>query len=260
MAFTQAHRSLLGRFNSTISANILEAYDAYRDSKIQSSINRLPSKTIAPSSFRCARRCWFRLRGTTPDTLKKPDKILDFSANVGTACHTLMQTDLKNMLNDNWLNVSNYLSSIGFYDRYKCIVSPSSDNLETRISIESPPIRFSCDGLICWDDTIYLLEIKTCEYSTFQDLVEPKDEHIDQIRLYASLLQVSKVLFIYQDRTYGNIKVYEYDVTVSDIEYVRDKIQYIMDCVDAQVAPSRLPRGDKWCTNCPYTVKCKEWG
>ena len=33
-----------------------------------------------------------------------------------------------------------------------------------------------------------------------------------------------------------------------------------MDCVDAQVAPSRLPRGDKWCTNCPYTVKCKEWG
>lgn len=260
MAFTQAHSTLIGRFNSTRSCELLEAYDSYRDSKIQKNISRVASKTIAPSAFRCARRCWFRLRGAEPDTLKNPDKILDFSANLGTACHTIMQTDLKNMLGCDWLDVTTYLDTINFKARYKYTLKSTDNSLETRISIESPPINFSCDGIIRWKGEIYLLEIKTCDYGTFQDLISPKAEHIDQVKLYASLLQLSNVIFIYQDRVYGNIKVYEYEVTRSDVKYVNDTIQYILDCVDAQVAACRLPRGDKWCINCPYTVKCKEWG
>lgn len=260
MGFTQAHNNLIGRFNSSLSSDILNAYDNYRDDKIQNNISRIPSKTIAPSAFRCARRCWFRLRGSEPDILKNPDKILDFSANIGTACHTILQTDLKSMLKDDWIDVPEYLDSIEFHKLYKYTLTSSDNSLETKISIESPPINFSCDGIIRWHGEICLLEIKTCDYGTFQDLIEPKNEHIDQVKLYASLLHITKVIFIYQDRTYGNIKVYEYNVTSADVTYVSDKIRYIMDCVDTQVAPCRLERGDKWCINCPYSVKCKQWG
>ena len=92
-------------------------------------------------------------------------------------------------------------------------------------------------------------------------MTAPKSEHIDQIKCYATLLRINNVLVLYQDRQYGSLKCFEMTITPSDNKYILDKFQYVMDMVEANLAPDKLPNGDPWCNSnhCPYYNKCKEW-
>lgn len=258
MAFRSVGSMNLARFNSSTSCEFLEAYESFRDNQIQESILSKPHQTFAPSSFRCDRRSWFRLRGTDPDKLKAPDKILDFTAKIGTACHRIIQSDLRNMLKGQWIAVKDFLAANPIPYDYE--IEEDKESGETKVSIKSPPINFAVDGIILWNNEYYLLEIKTSEYNSFKDLANPKDEHLDQVKCYATMLGISKVLFLYEDRLYGELKCYE--IIVKDIEkiQIKDRMNYVLKCVDANIAPDRLPSGDKWCNNCPYSIKCKQWG
>ena len=256
MAFTRASQMSFARFNSDNSAEFLRAYESNWDKQIQEAILYKPHQTFAPSSFRCDRKSWFRLRGTEPDKLSSPDRTLDFSATLGTACHVAIQKSLVNMLGNDWISVREYLTEnpIRFEHTLEEV------DYETRISIKYPPINLSCDGIIRWKDKIYLLEIKTCEHSSFRDLVNYRDEHEDQIICYSSLLNIPNVLVLYQDRAYGDIKVYERFVNDNEMRNILSRMDHVMKCVEANIAPDRLPNGDKWCDYCPYSKKCKQWG
>ena len=70
MGFKTANMAAVVRFNSANSSNFLDAYETYLHDTVQSSLNRPKSRTFAPSSFRCARKNWFRLRGTAPDIVQ----------------------------------------------------------------------------------------------------------------------------------------------------------------------------------------------
>lgn len=256
MAFRTADFSHLAKFNSASSSEFLDFYEDFVDSEILKSSKRKPGRTFAPSSFRCDRRSWFRLRGVEPDGAKVPDRALNFSAEVGTACHKMIQTNLKKSLGTRWIPVNQYIQD----SSYTCI--PSDDGLETFISISDPPVKFACDGIIYWNNVQTLIEIKSTEYSTWNDLTDPKDEHIDQVKFYAYLLRLHKALVIYIDRQYGELKCFEVDITSKDYEYIESKIHHVLDCVDKQIAPDPLPKGDKWCSRsmCQYYDKCGEYG
>lgn len=258
MAFREANLGRLVKFNSAASSDFIDAYEQHWENKIAAKNAEPKHKTFAPSSFRCPRVSWFRLRGVQPDSIPTPDKTLDFSAQVGTACHENIQRNLAEMLKADWIDVAEYLENLKPNYKYKV----EKSGFETRIEIDSPPVRFACDGIIRWRGELYLLEIKTSEYSSFDQLTDPKSIHLDQIKFYASLLGLKKALVLYQDRTYGVLKCYEVTISQSDVEYVKNKIQYIIDMVDANLAPERLDRTDSWCSPnmCPYYKKCKEWG
>lgn len=251
------------QFNSSTSCDLFDAYNNFIDQKIRAESDEPSSRTFAPSSMRCLRKSWFRLRGTEKEAAAKSDRELDFSARLGECMHQMMQANLKEMFGAKWISPSVYLNDAVYEGKFPYDYTTISDGYETRVKITDPPIQFSVDGLLCLgSNNIYLIEIKTCEYSTFQSLTNAKDEHIDQVKAYCAFLGLSHVLFIYQDRQYGNIKCFEVTVNDNDKSKVLHDIKIVMECVDYNLPPERLPRGDKWCTAsmCPYYNKCKEWG
>lgn len=257
MAFSNWISPNLVRFNSTVSSDVLNFLENSWDKNIQENVHK-SSKTFAPSSLRCERISWFRLRGVEPDVSEVSDKNLDFVATVGTACHRKLQSILVASLGTDWINVDSYLSSVYPSGSY----SSNSDGYETQIEFYSPPIRFACDGLIRWNSKIYLLEIKSCEYSTFQELSDPRSEHIAQVTSYCAMLHIQDVIFIYIDRQYGTLKCFEYHVPKYAIDSTFDMFDRVQDCVKSHIAPPGLPVGDKWCSPsmCKYFQKCKEYG
>lgn len=259
MAFRGWNPQHLAPFNSANSSDFLDAYNSYLEDKIKSDAERPSHRTFAASSFRCERWSWFRLRGSKPE---KPevDTTLNFTAEIGTACHRIIQTNLQNLLRDDWIPVKNHIQSIDF--PYKYTLQEDENGLESLVEIEDPPIRFACDGIIQINGTRYLLEIKTSEYSAWNDLLEPKPHHIDQVKCYATLLNLPNVLFVYQDRQYGGLKCFEITVSYPDMLMVKERFERVVDLAKKNLVPEPLPRGDKWCTRsmCPYYNVCGEYG
>jgi len=257
MAFRTADFAHLARFNSANSSDFLDMYEAAWDKKIAEKNAEPKKQTIAPSAAYCMKQNWFRLRGVQPDTPGKPDKGLDFTAQIGTACHESIQTLLQEILGDDWLDVGEYLKSIK--PKYEYTVEPHG--FESRIAITNPPIRFACDGIIRWKGEIWLLEIKTSDFSSWDALTGPKPIHIDQVKSYATLFGISKVLMIYQDRQYGGLKCFEVRISELDMKATWDSFNYLVDMADKNLPPKGLPSGDSRCSSsmCPYYKKCKEW-
>ena len=255
MAFKVASSLTSVKFNSAASSELLGNYLFAANAEIQSKNSEIRSKTFAPSSFRCKRLNWFRLRGVQPDKVDNPDLALDFTAKMGTACHEMIQSRLQKT--SLWVDPLNYIQSLFGDD---CIVEQAG--YECRVELKSIPVKFACDGIVEIKGEKYLLEIKSCEHSTFEGMTEPRPYHIDQIKCYGTLLQLHKVLFMYIDRQYGEVKCFEYKLTQRDIQDVQDTFRIVIDCVDKNIAPDALHSGDRNCTPnmCPYYQKCKEWG
>lgn len=261
MAFRTISFAHLSKFNSSASADFIEFYENAVSEKIIDKNSAPSHRTFAPSAFRCDRRSWFRLRGTEPDAMKTPnvDLTLNFKADMGTACHRVIQSTLKEALGDAWIDPGQYLAD---HCTYKYSVEQSADGLEALVEIYDPPVRFACDGIIRWKDSIYLLEIKSSEFQSFSDLTEPKPIHTDQIKFYAALFGIHNVLVLYQDRQYGGLKCYELTISDAEIDAIWTKIKHVQYCVEANIAPDRLSTRSQECslTYCPYYKKCIEWG
>lgn len=245
------------RFNSANSSEFLELYETALDATILEGENATPSRTFAPSQIRCKRVSWFRLRGVTPEQESMVDRALRFTAQVGTACHQTIQEILSSHLDTAWVDVEDYIKSHNFNYEYSC----KKNGYETSIEITKPvPIKFAPDGIIFWKDKYWLIEIKTSEHSSFEKLSEPKPQHMDQIKCYATLLGINDVLFIYQDRMYGGLKCYEVTITSADMQGIWAMFNEVQDCVAKNIAPEK-PDTTKYCnpSYCRYYNKCKEW-
>lgn len=257
MGFVPVDFGNISKFNSATSSNLINIYETALDEQIIEESARQRSQSFAPSSIRCPRISWFRLRGVQPDKVSKPDRTLEFSATVGTACHEMIQSVLSKKLKDDWIDVSEYLMRLS--PKYKYSVDRSG--YETRVSIEDPPIRFAVDGIIKLDNVNYLLEIKSSEYSSWKNLSDPKPHHVDQVICYASLLNLEKALMLYIDREYGDVKCFEVNISRDQIQNTWNMFAYVQNMVECNIAPEKLPTGDRWCnpSMCAYYEKCKQW-
>jgi hypothetical protein len=260
MAFKKISSVYSCGFNSAVSSEFLENYERFLDNKISSEKSELRNKTFSPSSLRCDRQQWFKLRGVEPDVVTSPDRSLSFIADIGTACHRTLQSNLIELLGKDWLEVSDYLSTHDIGREYD--LKKSEDSSETLVTFYNPPVRFACDGIVNISGIPYLLEIKTSELSSWQSLSDVKPQHVDQITAYSALLQLPNVLVVYQERQYGGLKCFELKISQSDWKDMFDRFDRVMEHVKTNLAPEGLPIGDKWCTPsyCPYYNKCKEYG
>jgi len=254
--FKPVEGSLSAKFNSSNSSDFLLLYETILDESILEGESNIPSRTFAPSQIRCKRVSWFRLRGTKPEIETEVDRGTNFTAVVGTACHQQIQTLLANKLGVDWIDPEEYMKTLSGYT-YSC----TKNGLETQIEITDPvPIKFAPDGIFRWKDKIWLLEIKTSEYSSFEKLSGVKPKHIDQIKCYATLLHIPNVLVLYQDRMYGDLKCYEVKVTEPDMQDIWDMFAEVQDCVVKNIAPEK-PIDRRYCNSsyCRYCKVCKEW-
>lgn len=260
MAFREFNPLHLARFNSSASSELLSVYETFVDAQIAADVAELPHRTFAPSSFRCDRKSWFRLRGTQPDAAPTPDRELDWISKMGTACHRVIQNNLIRALGNSWIPVDKYLATVQIPYQYK--LTPAEDSSETYVEIVDPPIRFACDGIIWLQGEYWLFEIKSLDHGTWNDLTDPLDEHADQVKCYATYLNLSKVLFMYVDRQYGTIKCYQVTILSTHKAEILQRVDNVMKMVEMNLAPKGLPKGDKWCTPsyCPYYKKCAEYG
>ena len=256
MAFVSYSQRRMSRFNSTLSLDFLEKYEDFRDAKLAEERSRVPSKCFAPSSFRCKRKSWFRLRGTEPDPSFQIDSQLEFTAKLGEFIHKHVQANLQELYGEQWANVEDYLSTM--YDP-DCFEVEHSE-YETKVFLSEVPIKFSVDGLLNIDGEYVVIEIKSVERSTFEGLTEQRKQDEDQAICYCTFLNVSKVLFIYVDRQFGNMKCYEFNVKDYQIQAVKDNIASIKKDVELNIPSERLPKGDKWCGMCVYKQRCNQWG
>ena len=260
MAFREANlTSHMITFNSAASCSLIDIYRSSSQEEILEQASAAKHQTFAPSSMRCPRISWFRLRGVQPDQINTPDLTLDFTAKIGTACHEIVQTRLEAALGDKWLDVGEYLKKA----RPEWVFELEKKGHETQINLMDPyPVRFACGGLIDLDGEVTLLEIKSSEFSSFRDLTDIKPKHEVQVKCYASLLNVNRALVLYIDRQYGEIKCFERRITGQDKTQLFDSMDYVQGCVEACIAPDGLPVGDLDCREnmCPYWRKCKEWG
>lgn len=219
----------------------------------------IPSKRFSPSSIRCNRLNWFRLRGAVPEVNTNPDVTLDFIADIGTHCHETFQKNLQRYLGDNWIDVEDYL--LQYPPKFEYTLKKIG--METRVTIVDPPVGFACDGIIKLDDNkLYLLEIKTSESKSMKNLVGAKSEHIDQIICYCTLLGIDDAMIVYIDRQYGGIKCFTKHITDNEKSRILDKFEIVQAAVKSNIAPEGLPPNDKWCNPnyCNYYRLCKQWG
>lgn len=258
MGFRQTNFARLAKFNSAASSDLIDIYEKEVDRQIAARNSEPKHKAFAPSSFRCLRYSWFRLRGVQPDVVQAPDRTLQFTADIGTACHELIQGYLSSALGEDWIDVGDYLNTVWKDKKY----SIEKHGFETRISLDDPPMRFACDGIVRLNGILYLLEIKTSDFSSFDELTDPKQKHVDQIKCYATKLGIDRVLVLYQDRLYGGLKCYELKITEADKQMVEERIDTVLECVETNIAPERLEWSDSWCSPsmCAYHNRCREWG
>lgn len=250
------------KFNSAVSADFLNLYTSLIEEEIIEENLEPKHKTFAPSQMRCKRVSWFRLRGTQPDRVKSPDITLDFTAQVGTACHEAIQARLSSALQEDWIPVRRYIKTHPeYFSDYDMDIEEKG--YETQLELRSPyPVRFACDGIINFQGKIRLLEIKTAEFSSLNDLTGPKEKHLDQIKCYSTLLHIPDVIFLYQDRQYGEMKCFEVHVSETEWNDVKKQMEEVMYLAEVNIAPEGLPAGDPDCSPsmCPYSQVCKEWG
>lgn len=248
------------KFNSAASSTLLTLYENAATAEILDKESEVKHKTFAPSSFRCKRQNWFRLRGVQPDTIDVVDLSLDFTAKMGEACHRLIQSRLKTILGDGWITVEQHFKECPPDFEYTLKSDPSG--FETFVEIKNPPVRFACDGILKIDGIKYLHEIKSSDHTSFMELTEPKSQHVDQIICYSSLLNLEHALVTYIDRQYGGMKCFEQSVSWSAQHNVREVMDDVQKHVEMNIAPEGLPVGDAWCGSnmCPYYKVCKEWG
>lgn len=251
------------RFNSSDACSILSIYNDIVDSDIHEGYDHVPTKVFTPSSLRCERRAWFRLRGVTPECVIDTDRSLKFIADMGTSCHRIIQERFIHGLSNNgsleWVDVKDYLENVY---HPTCSYRTIRNQYEVKVEFDDPPVRFSVDGLLKLQSDYCLLEIKSCEHSKWSDLSDPRKEDISQFTAYCTLLGLDRGFFLYIDRQYGDIKCYEVKVSDDDKRKMLDMFKRVQESVQSGIAPPPLPKGDKWCTPayCPYYKRCSEYG
>lgn len=165
-------------------------------------------------------------------------------------------------LGGDWIPVKQWVSmNPNLFSEYDMEIT--SKGYESLINLKKPyPVRFACDGIIRFEDKVRLLEIKTVKSSSLDDLTEPKEKHLVQVKCYSTLLHIPDVIFLYQDRQFGSLKCFELTIKPYEQSDMRKKMDNVMYLAEVNIAPEGLPKNDPDCTPnmCPYYSKCAEWG
>lgn len=194
----------------------------------------VPSPYISPSGLNCPMDMAFKLKGIPTDDTKESFQSRQFAVH-GTDRHARIQEFLSET--PYWVNVAEYVRS-----KNLPLTIVEEQGYEVLLVSEEYKTRFRCDGILLINGEYYVLEIKTEKGSQNAKRTGPAEEHYLQGLAYAMLLDVNKIMWIYEGRDQLQQKPFVQVITQKEKDYIKAYIKNIIANVDT---PENLPYDKK---------------
>lgn len=201
----------------------------------------VPSPYISPSGLNCPMDMAFKLKGIPTEDTKESFQSRQFAVN-GNDRHERIQEFLSET--PYWVNVAEYVRS-----RNLPLTVVEEQGYEVLLVSEEYKTRFRCDGMLLIEGEYYVLEIKTERGSQNAKREGPDEEHYLQGLAYAMLLDVNKIMWVYEGREYLRQKPFVQEVTPQEKDYIKGYIKNIIANVNT---PENLPFDKRACRYSPY--------
>lgn len=247
-----------------------EAYDNFRklftNKKEDCSI---PSKYITPSGLQCPVSVAFKLQGVVPSPEYKSIQDEGYTTS-GESRHKTIQHFLVNQPEIEWVDIEQYVKEHNLpfdvsydYDvkqlsqKYNVPVNEACkilDSYEKVLTHRNGLIKFKLDGLIKYRNEYYIVEIKTVGTSKFKKA--PLVEHQAQGICYSMLMNISKIIWIYEDRSYFDHIIVFQECTEQEQDNMNNYLNMIVCNKDT---PEKLQRNTNCCNTCRYKSYCREY-
>ena len=218
------------------------------------------SPYFKPSSLNCARLMYFDCIQAQQD-----NKDEDYSGiricETGSNSHENLQRYCSEL--------KKYNTNFEYYDVERYVKEHKLDYLEIKDKIGYEVklfdtrynISFLCDGILKYDTgngiiKWYIVEFKTESDRTgvYRDQVNPK--HILQSVSYSLSLQISDIIWLYEERNYCVPKVFHTYVTQEQRNNLVELFNYVNQCVVNKVPPQKVSDTD--CNYCCYKKVCSK--
>lgn len=205
-----------------------------------------PSLYINPSSLNCPVACAFKLTGKPVRESVSSFQSRSYADN-GNDRHERIQAFLSQT--DYWVDIEQYIK-----DKSLPLEIIEKQGYEVLLLSESEKVKFKCDGMLLINGEYYVLEIKTERSSINATRTTPNPKHLNQGIAYATLLDVGKIMWIYEGREYLEQKAFSQEVSALEKEQMRQYLQAIRVWKDE---PENLERNKSQCNYCDYKDYCR---
>lgn len=118
------------------------------------------------------------------------------------------------------------------------------------------------DVIICLNNELYVLDIKSINSMIFRNLTEPKQENFQQVQLYLHYFNIKKGILLYVDKDQQEIKEFIFDYDSKLVESLLSDFQSLKTKIDSNVIPVRLSDWPQnWqCQYCQFKDICSTAG
>lgn len=209
---------------------------------------KVGSPYISPSSLDCPVACAFKLTEMPVMDSTESFQSRSFADN-GNDRHSRIQDFLSQT--EYWVDVEQYVK-----EKNLPLTIVEKQGHEVLLLSEELRVRFRCDGMLLINGEYYVLEIKTERSSVNARRTSADPKHYSQGVTYATLLDTSRILWVYEGRDFLEQKVFAQDVSSSEKADIVSYIKYILENKDK---PYLMERNTKACTYCGYKKYCKEY-
>lgn len=118
------------------------------------------------------------------------------------------------------------------------------------------------DVIVCLNNELYVLDIKSINSMIFRNLAEPKSENFQQVQLYLHYFNIKKGILLYVDKDQQEIKEFIFDYDAKLVESLLKDFHLLKDKIDSNVIPVRLADWPQnWqCQYCQFKDICSTAG
>ena len=221
----------------------------------------VPSQTYKPSSLGgCLRNVYFQVTGAPLDANTEVSAPLIGMRDSGTDRHVRIQSIMSRMHTlgypVEWVDVETYLQR----NPQQGTSVRDKKEFETKLYNDIWNLSFMCDGIVRIRGIPYILEIKTESSSKFQPRIGPAHKAYVQATVYAAILGIRDVLYVYENRDTMAKKIYHVTITDEDIEtHMIARIEEVERCRQDGTVPA-MASDESECRFCAYKEACKQWG
>lgn len=221
---------------------------------------------ISPSGLSCPVSVWYKLH-KTPMLPEDRTFETDGYASSGSDRHKVIQKFLSDCPEIKWVNIENYVleNALPFDVEYEIGIQDlatkynlSCDQIcelvgsyERLLKHKNNLINLKLDGIVNFKGENYILEIKTT--SKVKSERAPLPEHQLQAKAYSLLLNIPKIIWVYENREDFKHTIVFQEISDDDRLFIKN---YLNKIVKAS-SPKELERS-RDCKYCRYRKVCEK--
>lgn len=222
------------------------------------------TKKISPSGLECQVAVWYKLHGIEMLPEERSFES-DGYASSGDSRHKTIQRFLASNDKIEWVDIAKYVEdhNLPFEVEYEARVLDLSKKFgltceqvceligsyERLLKHKNGLINFKLDGIVKYDGEYYILEIKTA--SKVNCAKAPLSKHQLQGKTYSMLLNIPKLIWVYESREDFKHTIVFQEFTEEDIIFIKNYLNTIVLAKD----PKNLKRSSD-CKYCRYREHC----